>query len=68
MWGFFFFHPEFSVLERLCSTLHGQLTMHSTDLCRVRWGQPYDLQMLTILMVNDRSNQLQNSRSLWTLD
>lgn len=33
-----------------------------------RWAQPYDLQILTIFMVNDRSNQSQNSRSLWTLD
>lgn len=37
--------PEFSVLQRLDSTLHGQLTVHSTELIG---GQPYDLQMLTI--------------------
>jgi len=37
--------------------------MRSTYLHRARRGQPYDVQMLTILVVNNRSNQPRNSRS-----
>lgn len=43
---FFFLNPEFSVLGRLHRALYGQLTMHSTGLCRACWGQPYDIQCL----------------------